>query len=90
MHATKSIYAAQLRARGFDPWTDPTTTDLLENRLTPSLAPAFLCVTMSDLHVTFAFDECLVLWAVKGVVDLSDLGFCELAFSEDKPPRVLN
>jgi hypothetical protein len=90
MQHTDSIYAAELRRRGFDHWGEESIKDTFEERLTPSLAPAFLCITINTLDITFAYDEHLVLWAVEGAVDLSDLGFTELEFSDDEPPRVLH
>ena len=90
MEQTQSIYAAELSLRGFDRWEEDAVADGLNERLTPNLAPAFLCVTLKNLVITFAYDEHLVLWAVKGDVDLSDLGFTELEFSEDEPKRVVH
>jgi len=90
MHRCDSVYAAELTRRGFDTWEEEGVKDSLDDRFTSSLAPAFLCITLLELHITFAYDENLILWAAEGVIDLSDLGFTELTFDEDEPPRVLN
>lgn len=90
MHELHSIYAAEFKKRGFDIWGEETTGDELDKRFTPSLAPAFLWVTISKLQITFAYDERMVLWAAEGTIDLSDLGFTQLEFSDDETPRVLH
>jgi len=90
MQHAASIYAAELIVRGFDIWVEETVGEELENRLKPSLAPAFLCVSMGNLVITFAYDEQCVVWAAKGEIDLSELGFTELELEEDKLPRFLN
>lgn len=90
MPNTNSIYAAELTLRGFDLWQEETVERSLSERFVPNLAPAFLSITMSTLTITFAYDENLVLWAIEGAVDLSDLGFTELMFDDEEPSKVLN
>lgn len=90
MQGKASIYIAELLLRGFSAWEDETVADELDERFAPSLAPAFLCMNLKRLEITFAYDKNLVLWAAVGTIDLTDLGFTELVFAEDELKRVLH
>jgi len=86
MHRCDSVYAAELSLRGFEvDGEEPAKPDPNER-----FPRTFLHLTCLGLEVTFAYDENLILWAAEGVIDLCDLGFTELTFDEDEPPRVLN
>ena len=78
---TRSLYGGELLSRGFDLWGDEATTEELETRMSASIGPAFLHITLLTIVITFAFDEHGDIWAAEGIVDLSDMGFQQVDFA---------
>ena len=88
MKRSRSIYAKDLEARGFDEWCEEGYARSLIESLPLDSWPLFFQITFFREAFTFVMDENGTVWASKGVIDLSELDFNEVVFEKEHPSRL--